>query len=128
MKTKILYNENMHFEHINWKRELAFWEDELKSFNRRLSELVSRWTDKDVLAKLEHFQNEFVLHEAVIEDLQEIIEEHETRIAAQSKTNKDALDTQLAKKHVEFRNKMENQRNIYTQLKKDFFRFLEEYM
>ncbi|MCL7763003.1 hypothetical protein MPF19_06195 [Polaribacter sp. Z014] len=128
MKTKILYNENMHFEHINWKRELAFWEDELKSFNRRLSELVSRWTDKDVLAKLEHFQNEFVLHEAVIEDLQEIIEEHETRIAAQSKTNKDALDTQLAKKHVEFRNKMENQRHIYTQLKKGFFRFLEEYM
>ncbi|WP_178985572.1 hypothetical protein [Winogradskyella helgolandensis] len=128
MKTEVLYNDNMHFEHVSWKRELAFWEDELKSFNNRLSELVTRWTDKDLLAKLEHYQNEFVLHGGVIEDLQEIIEEHETRIAGQDIEGEDALDTQLAKQHVEFRTKMENQRHIYAELKKEFFRFLEKYM
>ncbi|KGL64312.1 hypothetical protein [Polaribacter sp. Hel1_85] len=128
METEVLYNTNMHFEHVHWKRELAFWEDELKSFNNRLSELVTRWTDKDVLAKLEHFQNEFVLHNGVIEDLQETIEEHETRIAGQSKKGSNAIDTQLAKKHVEFRNRIETQREIYVKLKKDFFRFLEKYM
>ena len=36
---EIVYNENLHFEHENWKSELAFWEDELKSFTNRLSEL-----------------------------------------------------------------------------------------
>ena len=128
MKTEVLYNDNMHFEHVIWKRELAFWEDELKSFNNRLSELVTRWTDKDILAKLEHYQNEFVLHGGVIEDLQEIIEEHETRIAGQDIEGEDAIDTQLAKQHVEFRTKMENQRHIYEELKKEFFRFLEKYM
>lgn len=128
MKKEVLYNSNMHFEHEQWEGELAFWKDELKSFNNRLSELVTRWTDKDVLAQLEHYQNEFVLHGGVIEDLQETIEEHETRIAGQSKTGADAIDMQLAKKHIEFRNRMETQRHIYAELKKEFFRFLTKYM
>lgn len=128
METQVLYNSNMHFEHEQWKGELAFWKDELKSFNKRLSELVTRWTNQEILTQLEHYQNEFIIHGGVIEDLQETIEEHETRIAAQSKTGKDALDTQLAKKHIEFRNRIEAQRHIYAQLKKEFFRFLEKYM
>jgi len=128
MKTEVLYNDNMHFEHVQWKRELAFWEDELKSFNNRLSEIVTRWTNKEVLAQLEHYQNEFVLHGGVIEDLQETIEEHEERIAGQSIEGEDAIDAQLAKKHIEFRNRIEMQREIYAQLKKDFFRFLEKFM
>ncbi|MFT5754510.1 MAG: hypothetical protein ACI924_001747 [Flavobacterium sp.] len=125
---EILYNSNMHFEHKHWKDELAFQKDELKSFNNRLSELVTRWTDKDVLAQLEHYQNEFVLHLGVIEDLQETIEQHETRIAGQSKTGNDSIDTQLAKKHIEFRNRIETQRHIYAELKKEFFRFLDKFM
>lgn len=128
MKTEVLYNENMHFEHQLWKGELNFWKDELKSFNNRLSELAMRWTNKEVLAQLEHYQNEFVLHSGVIEDLQETIEKHETRIAGQSIEGEDAIDTQLAKKHIEFRNRIETQRHIYAELKKEFFRFLEKYM
>jgi len=128
MEKEVLYNSNMHFEHEQWKRELAFWEDELKSFNNRLSELITRWTDKDVLAQLEHYQNEFILHGGVIDDLQESIEEHEERIAGQSITGEDAIDVPLAKGHVEFRNRIETQREIYADLKKKFFRFLEKYM
>lgn len=121
----------MHFEHAQWKLELAFWEDELNSFNNKLNELVFRWTNKDVLAQLEHFQNEFILHGGVIDDLQETIEEHDTRIAGQSVeqgVGLDAIDTQMSKKHIEFRNRIETQRDIYANLKKDFFRFLEKYM
>ncbi len=128
MEKEVLYQENMHFEHQQWNAELAFWKDELKSFNNRLNELVTRWTNKDVLAKLEHYQNEFVLHGNVIEDLQESIEEHEIRIAGQFKSGTNALDTIMSKKHIEFRDRMETQREIYADLKKDFFRFLSENM
>ncbi|WP_271855107.1 hypothetical protein [Patiriisocius marinus] len=128
MKKDVLENASMHFEHEQWKGELAFWKDELKFFNSKLSELVSRWTNKDVLAQLEHYQNEFILHGGVIQDLQETIDKHETRIAGQSKTGEDALDVHLTKEHVAFRNKIETQRHIYSELKKEFFRFLEKYM
>jgi len=128
MEKEVIYNADLHFEHKQWRRELFFWEDELKSFKNRLSELITRWTDKEVLAQLEHYQNEFILHGGVIDDLLETIEEHETRMAGHSMKGEDVLDTDLVKKHLEFRNKMEIQRQIYADLKKEFFRFLTKYM
>ena len=124
MQKEIIFNSNLHFEHQLWKRELLFWKDELVFFNNRLSEMVTRWTKKEVLKQLEHFQNEFILHGGVIEDMLEAIEIHETRIAGQDLMGQDALDTAMVKKHMEFRNKMETQERIYADLKKEFFRFL----
>ncbi|MCK0146625.1 hypothetical protein MWU78_13295 [Arenibacter sp. F26102] len=128
MEKEIIYNSNLHFEHETWRRELFFWKDELIFFNIRLSELVTRWTKKEVLKQLEHFQNEFILHGGVIEDMLEAIEIHETRIAGQNLTGQDAIDTTMVKKHMEFRKKMEIQEQIYADLKKDFFRFLTKYL
>ena len=128
METKILYNLNMHFEHELWNRELDFWEDELKSFNNRLSELVTRWTNKEVLEKLEHFQSEFIIHGGVIEDVLEAIDKHELGISNKGINGDDSLETRLSIKHMEIREKMENQRNVYAELKKDFFKFLVETM
>lgn len=81
-----------------------------------------------MLAKLEHYQNEFILHGGVIEDLLEAIEIHETRIVGQALDGQDALDTALVKRHLESRNRMETQRHIYADLKKEFFHFLGKYM
>ena len=128
MQKEIIFNSNLHFEHQLWKRELLFWKDELVFFNNRLSEMVTRWTKKEVLKQLEHFQNEFILHGGVIEDMLEAIEIHETRIAGQDLMGQDALDTAMVKKHMEFRNKMETQERIYADLKKEFFRFLSKHL
>jgi len=128
MKKAVITNSDLHFEHKQWESELAFWNDELKSFNNRLSELANRWTDKDVLAQLEHFQNEFILHGEVIEDLEETIEKHEINISAHSDEYHESMDVPMVKTHLKFREKMETQRQIYADLKKDFFRFLSKYM
>lgn len=128
MAEKVIFNSDLHFEHKQWCSELAFWEDELKLFNHRLDELVHRWTKKEVLKQLEHFQNEFVLHKDMIEKFCEEIEAHEARIAAQESTDSTVLDTNLVKSHIKFREKMERQRQIYAELKKDFFHFLTQYM
>lgn len=128
MKNEIIYDTNLHFEHSQWQSELAFWEDELKVFKNRLSELVTRWTAKEVTTKLEHYQNEFILHGAIIEDLREAIEKHEIRISGQRMIGENAQDRMLTQKHLEFRKKIEDQRQIYHKLKKEFFRFLTKYM
>jgi len=128
MKKELIFNSDLHFEHKLWRRELLFWEDELKSFNLRLDELVNRWTNKEMLAQLEHYQNQFVLQGNAINQLQDEINNHETDIAVSTRQGKDLLDTILVKKHIEFRNKMEVQRHIYRDLKKEFFNFLSKYM
>lgn len=128
MEKEIIYNSNLHFEHEQWRRELFFWEDELKTFKNRLSELVERYTAKEVLVKLEHYQNQFILHGGKIDDLLEDIEKHESQISGHSIEGKAVLDTVLVKKHLEFRNLIETQRQLYVDLKKDFFRFLSKNM
>lgn len=128
MKNELIFNSDLHFEHKLWRQELFFWEDEIKSFNKRLGELTSRWKDKNMLAQLEHYQNQFILQEDAIDKLQASINIHETSIASESKKGKDILDTVLVKKHVELRNKMDVQRHIYRDLKKEFFNFLTDYI
>ncbi|SNR69762.1 hypothetical protein SAMN06265371_10924 [Lutibacter agarilyticus] len=128
MKKELIFNSDLHFEHKLWRRELFFWEDELKSFQNRLKELVKRWDDKEMLAQLEHYQNQFMIQENAIDKLQDHINVHETIIANSSKKGKDVLDISLVKMHVEFRNKMEVQRHIYRDLKDEFFKFLTKYM
>ena len=128
MEKQVIYNADLHFEHKLWQSELAFWEDELKSFNNRLIELVTRWTDKKILAQLEHYQNQFILHGTVIDKFQDDINLHEVNISAHYIKGEDVLNHSFVKKHIELRNRLEIQRNIYADLKKEFFRFLSKYM
>ncbi|MCF4101390.1 hypothetical protein L1I30_06915 [Gillisia sp. M10.2A] len=128
METQVFFNSDLHFEHVQWQRELLFWEDELKSFKNKLEELATRWTDKSVLAQLEQFQNKFIRHGEVIDELQHEINVHETNMAEHSIKNEEVLDYSLLKNHINFRSKIETQRSIYQDLKKDLFRFLSKYM
>lgn len=128
METKVIDNTDLHFEHKQWRSELAFWEDELRSYTNRLEELVMRFTNKEVLAQLEHYQNTFIRHSEVIDTLQHDINVHEADMSAHNKKHEEVLNTALAKNHIEFRDRIETQRHIYADLKKEFFRFLSKYM
>ncbi|MFD1553366.1 hypothetical protein DNU06_06790 [Putridiphycobacter roseus] len=128
MVEPVIYNSDLHFEHNQWSSELSFWEDELKSYKNRIAELAARWTDTDVLAELEHFQNLFIRHGEVIDNLQHDINVHESSMSAHDAKGEDVMDPALVKKHLQFRERMEAQRQIYNDLKKDFFRFLSKYM
>ncbi len=128
MKKELIFNTDLHFEHENWSRELRFWEDELRSFQNRLDELVTRWTDKDVLAQIEQFQNKFMIQSDALNSIENQIEMHETNMADHYMKNEEAMNKDLVKKHLAMRDRMEEQRNLFNGIKKDFFNFLTRYM
>ena len=128
MKTPVIDNTDLHFEHVQWKKELLFWKDEIKTFQNRLDEIVKRWTDKSVLAELDQFQDNYIIHKEKIGELMNEIEAHELNIASHSKANEEVMDRILFKSHTAFREKMDTQRTIYNDLKKRFFQFLSKYM
>lgn len=128
MEKEVLFDSDLHFEHKQWDSELAFWNDELKTFKTKLSELVTRWTDKDIMAHIEHFQNQIILHGEVIDTMLHDIHVHESNIASHSAKKEESQDHDLVKKHMAMRGKMETQRQIYTDLKKEFFAFLTKNM
>ena len=95
------------------------------SFNNKLSELITRWADKEELAEVGYYQKQFIYHGGVIEDLLESIAQKEIRTSALNNSDNLIEDSNLSEKHIELRKRMEKQREIYAELKKNIFRFLE---
>lgn len=121
---KAIYLSDLHFEHQHWMTELAYWADELKFFTNRLEEVVTRWTDKEVLAKVEQFQNQFIRHKEVIDTLKHDIKLDERRLSKDAMEHPIAIDHKHFADHIGLREQMATQRKIYGALKKEFFAFL----
>ncbi len=124
METKIVYNEDLHFEHEQWKRELDFWEDELLTFKHRLEEMLAKNPDKSVLSKLDNFENRFRIHEKKIRDFKQRIYSHELNMARITEKGENSIDRVSYEYHLKFRDQIQVQREMYYDLKKEFFEFL----
>ncbi len=128
MKKELIFSTDLHFEHETWSRELDFWKDELESFQNRLNELVMKYTDKDMFASIEKFQNQFDIHEEAMNSIRNQIQMHETNMADHYRRDEDSLNAEMVKKHMEIRNRMESQREIICDMKKNLFSFLTKYI
>ena len=124
MEKQILYNAQMEFEHQQWKREIAFWQEEVRSFNTRFSELITRWVDKNVLEKIKEYQKEFIIHGGCIDDLNELFAKQEAQLSHQYDTGKPDSDIEIIERHFELKNRMNAERETYADLKKVVFDFL----
>lgn len=123
-----VYMSDLHFEHLAWNSELSFQKDELKIFQNRLEVVVSRWTKKEVMKEVEHFQNNFVRHNEVVDTLKHDINIHEEHLVKFDKEHPIASDHVHFNDHVELRDEMETQRKLYAELKTEFLRFLTKTM
>ncbi|MBT8264816.1 MAG: hypothetical protein HKN52_02590, partial [Eudoraea sp.] len=128
MNTQVIYNEDLHLEHKQWNMELNFWRDELKTFKNRLEELVQKWTEVEVLASLDHFQNQFLIHRTKIMEMKERIEMHELNMSRHYEANENVMDRFELKNHIALRERMETERQMYHELKKEFYAFLTKLM
>jgi hypothetical protein len=128
MKEELIFNPDLHFEHETWSRELDFWQDELESFQNRLNELIMRYTDKDMFVQVEKFQNQLTIHEEFINSIKNQIQMHESNMADHYKKNEDSMNRNMVKKHLEIRDRIEYQRGIINEMKKNLFSFLTEYL
>ncbi len=124
MEAEVVYNEDLHFEHEQWKRELEFWEDELLTFKHRLEEMLTKKADRMVMSKLDNFENRFSIHEKKIYEFKQRIYSHEMNMARITEKGENAIDRVSYEYHLEFRNQMEVQRQMYLELKKEFFEYL----
>jgi hypothetical protein len=124
----VLHMNDLHEDHKLWMNELELYRDELKIYNHRLEELVVKYTNKHMLAELEHFQNTFIHHNNVIDELIHEINEHEKKFEAMALENPVANDKIRFKPHTEHEDKILLERKIYNELKTDFTNFLRKYM
>lgn len=83
MKTSI---STLHHQGTDWLRELEFYKEELGILITRLEEVVSKNTDKEVLAQVEHFQNKFIMLREQLDILKHDVNQRNEEVTELAKT------------------------------------------
>jgi hypothetical protein len=120
---------SLHLEYQLWIRELSFYKESIKIFEKHLELLINRNTGKAVRAKIEHFQNQFILQKEVIDELKHRLNISEKQLAAfVYEMSGTGIDTIKMDNHTELRQEVIVFRKLYNELKEEFRRFETEWM
>lgn len=123
-KSNSVYLTELHEDHQEWLLALAFYKDELRSFNNRLGEVATANTATEVLQKVEHFQNQFDIQRQNIADLEHAIQADEKRITASVLANPVASEHRKLEDNVALREDMVGFEKIFISLKVEYIKFL----
>ena len=128
VKEKRVHIDDLHFEHTRWISELKFYLDELPIFRSRLEEIAKRYTSAEVLAELDQFQNRIYLERNAIDELLHDINLHEKEIAKYAKEHPVAIDHVLFNDHTPLRDRIQTNRKMMDELKREFNRYTAKWM
>lgn len=111
----------------SWKRELSSSKEEIKSFEKELADLCTRKHDREVLAHVEHFQNNFIRQKEVIDELRHDLPDSRYKVENiyNSKFMDNNEDHDL---HAHLNDRMETFRKLYHELKDKFQRFETDHL
>lgn len=110
-----------------WKRELSSTKEEIKSFEQELTDLACKNHNREVLAHVEHFQNNFIRQKEVIDELRHDLPDSRYKVEHifNSRYQSDDQEHDI---HANLSDRMETFRKLYNELKDDFQKFETEYL
>ena len=126
IKTEKIYTQ--HEENKEWSNKLAFYKDEVKIMERRIEEIASKNTSKDVLGKVEQFQNRLIINKNTMDILKHKINLSNDAIHSNVNKNETATDHRSIKDHSELRDEMKLFELNFTSLKSELNLFLVKWM
>jgi uncharacterized membrane protein YgaE (UPF0421/DUF939 family) len=126
METKKVYT--LHEENKEWLSKLAFYKDEIKVMENRVSEIASKNTSKDILSSVEHFQNQLIIQRNSIDELAHSINDHETYLINRAKENPTAIDHRSVNDHPVMRDSFNSFEKVINELRKELNLFLTKTM
>ncbi len=126
MKTEKIYTQ--HEENKEWMSNLLFYRDEIKIMNERIAEIASKNTSKEVLAQIEHFQNQLLIQTNQLSILKHDLNLDNDAIDNEIKKNSVAVDHRSIEDHAGIREKMAAFEKIFSSFKKELNAFLSKWM
>ena len=125
---KRVHLADLHTEHMLWLNSLTFYKEEIGILEKRLEDVANRNTHTEVLAQLEHFQNQYIREREVIDELRHDVKQHENMLEKEVKDHPVAVEHRLFQDHTGLRERMDTFERLYKDLKKELFRWLEDRM
>ncbi|MFA6260945.1 MAG: hypothetical protein WC760_05725 [Bacteroidia bacterium] len=113
-----------HRDHNEWIGYLKFCKDEISSFENRLSEVVTANNKREIVAQVEHFQNQFIREKEVIDILKHDIRAMENQLEVQVAANPVATEHKRVADEPELRERMDTFEKLFNELKEEFHGFI----
>lgn len=118
--------EVLHQEHLEWLNKLDFYKDDIAILKRRIEEVASKNTGHDVMAMIEHFQNQLIIQRNELDEFRHAIKEHEIELEAAVKSNPTATNRQRLSDDPMLRTRMERYETIFNEMRMELYRFLSK--
>lgn len=118
--------EVLHQEHLEWLNKLDFYKDDIAILKRRIEEVAAKNTGHDVMAMIEHFQNQLIIQRNELDEFRHAIKEHENEVEAAVKSNPTATNRQRLSDDPMLRTRMERYETIFNELRMELYRFLSK--
>jgi len=118
--------EVLHQEHLEWLNKLDFYKDDIAILKRRIEEVAAKNTGHDVMAMIEHFQNQLIIQRNELDEFRHAIKEHENELEAAVKSNPTATNRQRLSDDPMLSARMERYETIFNELRMELYRFLSK--
>ena len=115
-------------QHAEWLRTLEFYKQEIGILKNRLTELAGRNTHPDVMAGIEHFQNQFIVQRNNIDEYHHAVNEHIVRVKHDIKHHANKVDNTVLTEHKKLSEGMAQLEKVINELRQDFNAFLSKWM
>ncbi|MEO6303091.1 MAG: hypothetical protein ABIP51_07945 [Bacteroidia bacterium] len=126
MKTEKIYTQ--HEENKEWMNSLLFYQDEIKIMKGRIAEIASKNSAKEILAQVEHFQNQLIIQKNQIDTLKHVINLNNDTINNEIKKNDTAVDHRSINDHTVLRDGVLSFEKAFAALKAELNVFLSKWM
>jgi hypothetical protein len=119
---------SLHLEYRLWVNELNFYKEEIKFFERQLETLLIKNPPGVLSARVEQFQNKFILQKEIIDHLKHDLNISERQLARfVLELSGLGLESIKMDNHTRLRERMATFRKLYSELKNDFRLFEAEW-
>lgn len=111
----------------NWLDTLRFYREEIMVFEHHMEALAQRAHPQEELARLEHFQNQYIRQREVIDELRHDLKQHENRLEEEPRDQPIETDHSCSTGHAALRDRMLTFEKLYKEVKEEFVGWLSRH-
>ena len=114
-------------DHQEWLKSVDFYDQDLDTLEKRLMEIVTKNNTRDVMAGVEHFQNQFIVQRNNIDELRHSINEHAGKVASGAQAHAGHMEKALVGEHDGLGDQVRNFEKIFNELRHEYNLFLAKW-
>ena len=112
----------------DWKRELEFFETEIIYLKKRLDEVASKNTGKEVLVQIEHFENKFRIMGIHVDELKHDVNLKNEALLKEAMEKPNYINVKMIEQDDNLIDLMNDTSTDFHSTKKEFYQFLTKVM